>query len=295
MSARFDIPFARDGSVRFLPWLLALMVYLAGLAVVGTLLLNSALADWSRGLTGVMTVELPPAANANDGEAEMKLVLALLQATRGVTAAKELPRTEVANLVEPWLGGAVAQLALPRLVDVRVDPQHRPDLRALRANLAAAAPGAMLDDARQRFDRLFNLGLSVEATAVIIVVLIVAAAVLTTVFTTRAGLAVHHNVIEILHILGAHDSYIARQFARQSLGLGMRGGLIGLALAIVTLLLLGHATDTASLFGPDLRLLPTVSLRPLQWLSLLALPIAAAAISYFTALATVTRALARMP
>lgn len=295
MSARFDIPFARDGSVRFLPWLLALMVYLAGLAVVGTLLLNSALADWSRGLTGVMTVELPPAANANDGEAEMKLVLALLQATRGVTAAKELPRTEVANLVEPWLGGAVSQLALPRLVDVRVDPEHRPDLRALRANLAAAAPGAMLDDARQRFDRLFNLGLSVEATAVIIVVLIVAAAVLTTVFTTRAGLAVHHNVIEILHILGAHDSYIARQFARQSLGLGMRGGLIGLALAIVTLLLLGHATDTASLFGPDLRLLPTVSLRPLQWLSLLGLPIAAAAISYFTALATVTRALARMP
>ena len=295
MSARFDIPFARDGSVRFLPWLLALMVYLAGLAVVGTLLLNSALADWSRGLTGVMTVELPPAANANDGEAEMKLVLALLQATRGVTAAKELPRAEVANLVEPWLGGAVAQLALPRLVDVRVDPEHRPDFRALRANLAAAAPGAMLDDARQRFDRLFNLGLSVEATAVIIVVLIVAAAVLTTVFTTRAGLAVHHNVIEILHILGAHDSYIARQFARQSLGLGMRGGLIGLALAIVTLLLLGHAADTASLFGPNLRLLPTVSLRPLQWLSLLALPIAAAAISYFTALATVTRALARMP
>jgi cell division transport system permease protein len=295
MSARFDIPFARDGSVRFLPWLLALMVYLAGLAVVGTLLLNSALADWNRGLTGVMTVELPPAANADDGQAEMKLVLALLRATRGVTAAKELPRAEVANLVEPWLGGAVAQLALPRLVDVRVDPEHRPDLRALRANLAAAAPGAMLDDARQRFDRLFNLGLSVEATAVIIVVLIVAAAVLTTVFTTRAGLAVHHNVIEILHILGAHDSYIARQFARQSLGLGMRGGLIGLALAVVTLLLLGHAADTASLFGPDLRLLPTVSLRPLQWLSLIALPIAAAAISYFTALATVTRALARMP
>ncbi len=105
----------------------------------------------------------------------------------------------------------------------------------------------------------------------------------------------HHNVIEILHILGAHDSYIARQFARQSLGLGMRGGLIGLAIAIVTLLVLGHAADTAAVFGPDLRLLPTMSLRPLQWLSLILLPIAAAAISYFTALATVTRALTRMP
>ena len=33
------------------------------------------------------------------------------------------------------------------------------------------------------------------------------------IFTTRAGLAVHHNVIEILHIIGARDGYIARQFA----------------------------------------------------------------------------------
>ncbi len=80
---RFDIPFARDGSVRFLPWIVALMVYLAGLALAGTLLLHSALADWNRGLAGVMTVELPPATNPHDGDAEMKLVLALLRATSG--------------------------------------------------------------------------------------------------------------------------------------------------------------------------------------------------------------------
>ncbi len=208
MTRRFDIPFARDGSVRFLPWIVALMVYLAGLALAGTLLLNAALGDWNRGLTGVMTVELPPAANAQDGDAEVKLVLALLQATQGVTSAKLLPRAEVAKLVEPWLGGgeAVEQLALPRLIDVRIDPAHRPDFDDLRVKLAAAAPGALLDDARLRFDRLFDLGLSVEITALVIVILIGLAAGLTTIFTTRAGLAVHQNVIEILHILGAHDS-----------------------------------------------------------------------------------------
>lgn len=297
MSRRYDIPFARDGSVRFLPWIVALMVYLAGLALAGVLLLNAALGDWNRGLTGVMTVELPPAANAQDGQAEITLVVALLQATPGVTGASEVPRAAVAKLVEPWLGGgqATAQLALPRLIDVRVDVAHRPDFDDLRAKLATAAPGAMLDDARLRFDRLFDLGLSVEITAIIIVVLIGLAAVMTTVFTTRAGLAVHQNVIEILHILGAHDSYIARQFARQALTLGLRGGLIGLALAVVTLAVLGHAGNTASILGSGLRLLPTLSLAPLQWLSLLLLPVAAAAIAYSTALATVTRALARMP
>jgi cell division transport system permease protein len=294
---RFDIPFARDGSVRFLPWLVALMVYLAGLALAGTLLLNAALGDWNRGLAGVMTVELPPAANARDGDAEVKLVIALLQATSGVTHAELLPRAAVAKLVEPWLGGgeAVAQLALPRLVDVRIDPAHRPDFDDLRAKLTAAAPGALLDDARLRFDRLFDLGLSVELTAIAIVALIGAAAMLTTIFTTRAGLAVHQNVIEILHILGAHDSYIARQFARQALGLGLRGGLIGFVLAAVTLAVIGRAADTAAIFGPGLRLVPAIVLLPWQWATLVLLPIAAAAIAYFTALATVRRALARMP
>jgi cell division transport system permease protein len=294
---RFDIPFARDGSVRFLPWITALMVYLAGLALAGTLLLNAALGDWNRGLTGVMTVELPPAANQQDGDNEVKLVVAVLQSTQGVTNARQLPREEVAKLVEPWLGGgeAVARLALPRLIDVRIDPAHRPDFADLRAKLTAATPGAMLDDARQRFDRLFELGLSVEATALAIVLLIGAAAMLTTIFTTRAGLAVHQNVIEILHILGAHDSYIARQFARQALGLGLRGGLIGFGLAVVTLLILGRAADTAAVLGPGLRLIPALRLEPWQWAVLIVPPVAAAVIAYFTALATVERALARMP
>ncbi|HXE16559.1 MAG TPA: cell division protein [Stellaceae bacterium] len=294
---RFDIPFARDGSVRFLPWIVALMVYLAGIALAGMLLLDAALGDWNRGLNGVMTVELPPAANEQDGAAEIKLVLAVLDATPGVTHAAQLPREQVAKLVEPWLGGgeAVGQLALPRLIDVKIDPVNRPDFDDLRANLAKASPGAMLDDARQRFDRLFDLGRSVEITAAAILLLIGAAAVMTTMFTTRAGLAVHQNVIEILHILGAQDSYIARQFARQSLALGWRGGVMGWALAVVTLLLLGQAAEHAAVFGPSLRLVPSIVLRWWQWAALALLPVAAAAISYFTALATVRRALARMP
>ncbi|HEX4112991.1 MAG TPA: hypothetical protein VH020_10695 [Stellaceae bacterium] len=303
---RYDIPFARDGSVRFLPGLIALMVYLAGLALAGMLLLNAALADWNRGLSGVMTVELPPIADtvldgtkdgAKDGSAEVQPVLGVLRATPGVTMARLLPRADVAKLVQPWLGDgeAVAQLALPRLIDVRIDPAHRPDIDSLRAKLVAAAPGATLDDARLRFDRLFDFGLSVELTALTIVVLIGAAAVLTTIFTTRAGLAVHQNVIEILHIIGAHDSYIARQFARQALGLAWRGGLVGLVLAVATLAGIGHAADAAAIFGPNLRLVPSFVLAPWQWAVLALLPFAAAAIAHFTALATVRRALARMP
>ncbi len=297
MSRGFDIPFARDGSVRFLPWIVALMVYLAGLALAGALLLDAALDDWSRGVSGVMTVELPPAATEQAGDIAVAPVVALLQATPGVASVKLLPRAAVAKLVEPWLGTgqAIAALALPQLIDVRIDPAHRPDFAALRAKLATAAPGAVLDDARLRFDRLFDLGMSIEVMTVVILVLIGIAAVLTTVFATRAGLAVHQNVIEILHILGARDSYIARQFARHALGLGLRGGVTGLVLAAATLALLGHAAAAAAILGPGLRLVPAITLLPWQWSVLVLVPIAAAAITYFTALATVHGALARMP
>ena len=293
---RFDIPFARDGSVRFLPWLIALMVYLAGLALAGTLLLNGSLVDWSRSTAAIATVELPPAEDKT-ADAENAAVLDLLRHTPGIVAAEPMPREAVAKLVEPWLGGAVAtdQLALPRLVDVKLDPAHPPDLAALRRHLSELAPMATLDEARHAFDRLFDLGLSIEVTAIAIVILIGLAAMMTVILSTRAGLAVHRNVIEVLHILGAQDRYIARQFGRQALSLGLRGGIIGFVLAVLTLLAISHIAATASLLGPEVRLAPALSLRIWHWAALALLPLAAAIIARYTALATVSRALSRLP
>ena len=153
----------------------------------------------------------------------------------------------------------------------------------------------MLDDHRLWLDRLAGLVLSIEATALTIVLLIGAAAVLTVVFTTRAGLAVHHAVIEVLHLIGAKDGYIAQQFERQARGLGLRGGLVGLALTAVTLIAIGHASAALSIFGDQVRLLPSLALAPWHWLVLALLPLAAAAIAMLTARLTVLRALRRMP
>jgi len=293
---RYDISFDSDGSVRFLPWLLALMVYLAALAIAGMLLLSGTLSDWNRGLAGVLTVELPPAPAGAAGS-DPAPVLDLLRDTPGVLSAQPLSRDAIAKLVEPWLGSgfAVQDLALPRLIDLRVDPDHPPDLPELRAKLAGLMPEANIEEAHQRFDKLFDLAVSVELTALAIVILIAGCAIISTIFTARAGLAVHHDVIEILHLLGAHDAYITRQFGRQALLLALRGGIVGLGLAIVTLLGLGHASAAAGFLGEGVRLLPVVTLRPWHWAILVLLPFAAALIARVTARLTVARALARMP
>jgi cell division transport system permease protein len=292
---RLDIPLNRDSSVRFLPWIIALMVYLAGLALAGTLVLQGALQRWDLSLAGTLTVQLPPAETGKPDA--MPAALQLLRQTPGVVSAEALTREATAKLIEPWLGTAFApeELALPRLVDLRIDPAAAPDLAALARRLAATAPGAVLDDHRQWLDRLAGLVLSIEATALAVVALIGGASVLTVVFTTRAGLAVHHAVVEVLHLIGARDGYIAGQFQRQALDLGLRGGLVGLLLTVLTLIGIGHAGAATALFGERVHLLPALQLAPWHWLVLMALPLAAALIAMLTARVTVLRALKRMP
>ncbi len=183
---------------------------------------------------------------------------------------------------------------MPRLIDVRIDPAAPPDLAALRARLATL-PGAVLDEHRLWLDGLADLALSIEITALLILALIGAVAVLTVIFTTRAGLAVHHGVIEVLHLIGARDGYIARQFARQVLSLGLRGGIAGLALAVLTLLGIGHAGAAMPYLGQGVGLLPALTLAPWHWAVLAGLPLAVALIAMITASIVVRRALARMP
>ncbi|HKW52403.1 MAG TPA: cell division protein [Stellaceae bacterium] len=294
----FDIPLHRDGSGRFLPWLIALMVYLAGLALAGTLVLNGALQRWDRSVAGTLTVQLPPApSDPGKGDGGLAAALQLLRITPGVVSAEPLSSEAISRLVEPWLGNALSaeELALPRLVDLRIDFDQPPDLAVLKTRLAAAAPGAVLDDHRPLFDRLALLMLSIEVTTLAILALIGATAVLTVVFTTRTGLAVHHAVIEVLHLIGAQDGYIAGQFERQALGLGLRGGFLGLALTVVTLYAIAHPAAAAAVLGQRVRLLPAFEILPWHWLLLALLPFAAALIAMVTARITVLRALARMP
>ena len=294
------IPFDRDGSGRFLPWLVALMVYLAALSLAAFLTLEHALAGWDRSLAGTLTVELPAVGPAKPGAKADPLqtaALTTLRATPGVVSAMPIDRAQIARLVAPYLGNDLSpdDLALPRLIDLRIDPAAPPDLAALKSALAAAAPGAVLDDHRLWLDSLLRFGRAVELTALLILTLIASVAILSVMFTTRTGLAVHRESIELLHVMGARDGYIARQFEREALRLGLIGGLIGLAVAGATLLALGHAANAAAIFGDTVTLLPALHLRGWNWAAIAALPPAAAFIAMLTARVTVMLTLLRLP
>jgi len=296
LRARLDLPLERDGSVRFLPWIVALMVYLASLALAGTLVVRDAVERWDRGLTGTLTVELPAASAGSRADGAVELALKVLRTTPGVVRADPVDARRTAALLEPWLGKDIdaEDLPLPRLIDVETEPRVGVDLAALGQRLAAAVPGAQLDDHRRWLDRVLRTALALEIVAGMVVALVGLAAVLAVVFATRTGLAVHHGIVEVLHLIGARDGYIARQFEWHALRLGIKGGIAGLLLATATLVGVAAAAQVGAI-DDAVRVVPALSAPAIDWALLLLLPVVAGLVAMLTARITVLRALKRLP
>jgi cell division transport system permease protein len=288
---RTVLPFEADDSGRFLPWLIAFMVYLSVLATAGALIFNDLVRQWDRGVAETMTIQLPPSDDAAADDERVLQALARLRATAGVTSANAVTPQEVRALLEPWLGTAVESddLPLPRLLNVEVDRASGITAKTVADTLRGIVPGVSVDDHRLWLDGMIRTIRSAEVIAALILALIVALTVATVVFTTRAGLGLHRETIEVLHLIGAQDSYIARQFATRALRLGVKGGLIGLGLALPTLALF-------TVIGGSLQsgLLPDLTLSPRQWGGVLMLMPAVVVIAVITARVTVLRTLARL-
>jgi cell division transport system permease protein len=176
------------------------------------------------------------------------------------------------------------------MIAVTVDTDAPPDVAVLARRLEAAVPGTLLDDHKRWLGKLLDLARFVQIFAGAIVLLVGGIAVMAVVFVTRTGLSVHREVIEILHLIGARDPYIARQFQRHALRLGLRGGVTGSVLALATLLAVGQALGQVESALP-----PVLSLSLAEWSVLALLPFVTTAVAMVTARATVLGTLARMP
>ena len=288
---RSEVPFWREKSERFIPLIIALMVFLAALALATTMALDGAARQWQQGAAGTLTVQIPaPAAAVSKAEESARIASALsvLEAMPSVERARVLPRHEIATLLERWLGeGNVSdRLPLPTVVDVKIQPGAELDIADVRRRLAAVVSGTSIDHHEQWLNQLVRLAQTVQFIGIAVVFLIGLAAIVIIIFATRASLAVHRDIIEVLHVIGARDAYIARQFQGHALWLGLRGGAYGLVLALATFFLLAQlAIGLEDPFWTHLALGETA------WIALGSLPLATALITTLTARITVLQAL----
>jgi len=291
-SASLGATFGRDSAAHFLPGTLAVMVFLATLALAGAVLATDASRQWAREATASLTVELPPPASAGDAEDETGRVVAALRAVPGVETVTALSPAQTRALIEPWLGrgAAIPDLPLPRLIDVRLADAARVPAETLRERAAAIVPGAAVDDHATWSGPLLTLVGAVQALAVATAAIIGAAAIGTLVFVTRMRLDIHRDVIELLHIMGARDATIAFQFAIHAGRLALTGGILGAVPAGIILIGLGLVARQV-----ETALLPHLAIGPLQWMGIMTLPVVAALLAMLTAHLTTLAALRRLP
>ena len=88
-----------------------------------------------------------------------------------------------------------------------------------------------------------------------VLLLMLAATMLSVAFATRGAMAANRPIVEVLHFIGATDGFIAGQFQRHFLVLGLEGGLIGGAAAVVVFMLaaLAGKWGSASPVASNLR------------------------------------------
>lgn len=215
---------AADGAPR-LSFVIAAMALMATLILALGLGLNRAVEDWQVDASGEITLELP----ADIADRAFNTYLQTVGQAPGVQSAVAITKPEMMAMLEPWLGpddGAVAdRFALPRLIAVKTDgtvPAARFEELAQQADL-----GVMVDDHGATLAALLALSRTVQALIAGLVVLIAATTIATVSFATRAAIDGHKQVIEIVHQIGADDAYIAAEFQRHFLRIGLLGGFAG--------------------------------------------------------------------
>lgn len=232
---------------RSLAAVIAILTFLAGLCAGAAEMVAANAGQWQTSVAQEVTIQVRPGPG-RDVDADVARAEAIARGEPGIAQTRIFSKSESERLLEPWLGSGLdlTDLPVPRLIALKMSGD-RADLGRLRTKLTDALPGvASLDDHALWLQRLSTAANAFVGAGVGLVVLVLVATGLAVTFATRGAMAGNKEVVEVLHFVGAGDDYIARAFQARFFGLGLRGGGIGAACAILAFLIAGIITGSAS-------------------------------------------------
>ncbi len=237
----------------------AIMSFLASVTVGAVTLVRDAAEDWQLDVLREVTIQIIPAEGVDVAAATIQAA-DIARNTVGVTSVRVLSDAENAQLLEPWLGAGLemGDLPIPKLIVVEVDDPTAVDLDALTERLHAIE-GVSLDDHRRWTARLQSMANMAVVIGFAVLALVLAATVLSVIFATRGAMAGNQPLVSVLHFIGAENWFVAREFQRHFLLLGLKGGLGGALVAAILFGLVGlmmravgggpDGTEVSALFG----------------------------------------------
>lgn len=248
------------------------MAFLAVFALALSLATGRLADRWSKALDRTATVRIsaPDAQMAQQSDA----VLKILSTTPGVASARAMDEADQRRLLAPWFGPDLPldALALPRLIEV-TETETGYDAEGLRQRLAAEAPGAVLDDHSRWRRPMVAAAQRLRLMGFLSIGLIGAAMAAMITLAVGSALSANQQVIKVMRLVGAQDSYIARAFVRRFTLRATLGALVGTVLGMLGVALLPAA-------DADGGFLTGLGFQGLAWFFPLILPVLAAAVAF---------------
>lgn len=226
---------------RTLLLMITIMSFLSAVTLGGVVLVQKSAIAWSADVGRELTIQIRPV-EGEVMESNLRTAVSLAQTTPGVASARALTLEESQKLLEPWLGAGLdlAAIEVPRLVVVQLADPVDADIEGLTRNLAAIK-GASLDTHAAWRQQLNTMAGTIVLSGLMVLALIGVATVLAIIFATRGAMATNREIVDVLHYIGASNRFIAGEFQGRFLSIGLQGGLIGAAAALLFFALIGTA------------------------------------------------------
>ena len=238
----------------------AIMSFLTCLTFAMVTIVWQQATDWQADIAQEVTVQIRPVGGAVF-EDEIREAIKISEDTPGIANVQIVDDEWSERLLQPWLGNEfdLSELPVPRMLVLELDQSRRANLPGLAERLSDNVQGASLNDHRLWLDRLNSMANTTVAVGVIIMGLMLTAMTLSVTFATHGAMTSNKEVIEVLHFVGGRDTFIATEFQRRFMSLGLKGGVAGGGVAILCFILLNfwgrfsvgtpQADQISALFG----------------------------------------------
>ena len=286
---RSEISTEDDDTSAFMYVLTSIYMYLFIVVLAIVMAINAMADSWKKDIMGSVTVQIIPVEDENKHidtektQEQQNKVLQYVENLSAVASVKALDAQTVEKLMTPWLGNKVniSSLPIPVLLDVKLKPNSELNYDEVTRGLRQVSENASIDNHRLWLNRLLKFASSLKNIAMTVLFMVIGICAFSIYYSTRTSLGININTIEILHIIGAKDNYIARQYAKNFVKIGFFAGIIGLMAAIPSIILVAkYGVSTGS------GLIKGAQLSTLAWSLIMTTPLLsavyAAAVSYLT-------------
>jgi cell division transport system permease protein len=296
----YDLGLEKSAGSLFIIVLFSLMTYLSLLSVGAGLWLYDLSDRYAGGLSHTATIIIPAQEKNGQNISAEKIetlsdqVNQMMSAHPAVSRVTALSKTEITDLVSPWLGSnpELDDLPLPRLISVMFQPESDVNMDALSKRLLSLHPDIRIDTHQDWLDQVMRLTGTLKNLALAVILLMGGTTFMAVSGAISSKMAIHAPELELIHLMGASDQYLSRQFERYAARMACKGIAIGLGVMVITGIIVWLALKTPA---DGMAAPPDLASYVWHGLALCAVPLSIVALAILSVRITSLRVLAQMP